>query len=67
MHFSVYGQTADELAQMEHIVSACLDMAELQAMRHIPMTMGDWEIRLNGYLRLMDRPAHMQKKMLYRI
>jgi len=25
------------------------------AMRHIPMTMEDWETRLNGFLTLMDR------------
>ena len=31
-----------ELAQLQRIVSACLDMAELQAMRKIPMTMRDW-------------------------
>ncbi len=44
-----------ELTQMERIVSAYLDMAELQAMRNIPMTMEDWEKRLNGFLQLMDR------------
>jgi hypothetical protein len=44
-----------ELAQMERIVSAYLDMAEMQAMRHIPMTMVDWEDRLSGFLRLWDR------------
>jgi len=44
-----------ELAQMQRIVSAYLDMAELQAMRKIPMTMEDWEKRLAGFLRLWDR------------
>lgn len=44
-----------ELAQMQRIVSAYLDMAELQAMRRIPMTMQDWEVRLNGFLKLWDR------------
>ncbi len=44
-----------ELAQMQRIVSAYLDMAELQAMRRIPMTMADWEERLGGFLRLWDR------------
>ncbi len=44
-----------ELAQMERIVSAYLDMAEMQALRHIPMTMEDWEERLNGFLKLWDR------------
>jgi hypothetical protein len=44
-----------ELAQMQRIVSAYLDMAELQAMRRIPMTMADWEARLGGFLKLWDR------------
>jgi hypothetical protein len=44
-----------ELAQMERIVSGYLDMAELQAMRKIPMTMEDWEKRLAGFLTLWDR------------
>lgn len=44
-----------ELAQMQRIVSAYLDMAEIQTMRRIPMTMADWEERLNGFLRLWDR------------
>lgn len=32
---------------MQRIVSAYLDMAELQAIRRIPMTMEDWEKRLS--------------------
>lgn len=44
-----------ELGQMQRIVSAYLDMAELQAMRKIPMTMEDWEKRLSGFLQLWDR------------
>ena len=44
-----------ELKQLERVVSAYLDMAEVQAMRHIPMTMEDWEKRLNGFLILWDR------------
>ena len=44
-----------ELGQMQRIVSAYLDMAEMQAMRKIPMTMEDWEKRLSGFLRLWDR------------
>ena len=43
-----------ELNQMQRIVSAYLDMAELQAKRNIPMTMEDWEKRLNGFLELWD-------------
>jgi len=44
-----------EMAQMQRIVSAYLDMAELQAMRKMPMTMADWETRLSGFLKLWDR------------
>jgi len=43
-----------EIAQLERMVSAYLDLAEMQAMRHIPMTMADWEERLNGFLKLWD-------------
>jgi hypothetical protein len=44
-----------ELGQMQRLVSAYLDMAELQAMRKLPMTMQDWETRLSGFLQLWDR------------
>lgn len=39
-----------ELANMGRLVNAYLDLAELQAERNIPMTMKDWENRLNGFL-----------------
>jgi len=44
-----------EMDQMQRIVSAYLDMAEMQARRKIPMTMEDWEKRLSGFLQLWDR------------
>lgn len=44
----------NEIAQLERMVSAYLDLAEMQAMRHIPMTMADWEERLNGFLTLWN-------------
>ena len=44
----------EEIAQLERIVSAYLDLAESQALRHIPMTMEDWEERLNGFLTIWD-------------
>lgn len=43
-----------EIGQLERMVPAYLDLAEMQAMRHIPMTMVDWEERLNGFLTLWD-------------
>lgn len=47
--------TDNELYQLSRIVSAYLDLAESQAMRHIPMTMADWEERLNRFLTVWDR------------
>ena len=44
-----------ELNQMQRIVSAYLDMAELQAERNIPITMEDWEKRLSGFFELWDK------------
>jgi hypothetical protein len=45
----------DELAAMEHIVSAYLDLAENRALRGIPMTMHDWAKRLDIFLKADDR------------
>ena len=47
--------TEDEMAQLQRLVSAYLDMAEDMALRQIPMTMQDWEIRLNRFLDATDR------------
>lgn len=45
----------DELRKLERIVSSYLDFAEDMAERHIPMTMEDWEERLNSFLTLWDK------------
>jgi hypothetical protein len=45
----------DEVAQLLRLVNAYLDVAEDMAQRHIPMTMQDWEVRLNRFLELTDR------------
>ena len=47
--------TDDELAQLSRLVSAYLDPAEDMAQRKIPMTMADWEQRLNRFLEVADR------------
>lgn len=47
--------TDEELAKLELIVSNYLDYAEYQTLRHIPMTMEDWENRLNIFLTIWDR------------
>lgn len=44
-----------ELAQLQRLVSAYLDLAESMAERNIPMTMQDWETRLNRFLEVADR------------
>ncbi len=47
--------TEEELAQLERLVSAYLDVAESMAIRKIPMTMADWETRLNRFIEATDR------------
>ena len=63
IHYSVHGHTAAELiyqradADKEHMGLTTWEGAPPGKihMRHIPMTMEDWEKRLNGFLSLMDR------------
>jgi hypothetical protein len=47
--------TESELAQLQRLVSAYLDVAEDMALREIPMTMQDWETRLNRFIAATDR------------
>ena len=47
--------TNEELSQLQRLVSAYLDIAEDMALRHIPMTMADWEERLNRFIAATDR------------
>ena len=47
--------TDPELAQLQRLVSAYLDLAEDMALRKIPMTMADWEDRLNRFIAATDR------------
>lgn len=44
----------NEIRQLERLVSAYLDYAEMQAEKHIPMTMEDWSKKLNSFLTFMD-------------
>jgi len=44
-----------ELAQLQRLVNAYLDLAEDMALRNIPMTMSDWEQRLNRFIAATDR------------
>jgi hypothetical protein len=45
----------DEMAQLSRLVNAYLDVAEDMAKRHMPMTMQDWETRLNRFIEATDR------------
>ncbi len=47
--------TEAEMAQLQRLVSAYLDLAEDMALRQIPMTMQDWETRLNRFIEATDR------------
>lgn len=47
--------TENEIQQLQRLVSAYLDVAEDMALRQIPMTMEDWETRLNKFIAATDR------------
>ena len=47
--------TESELAQLSRLVNAYLDVAEDMALRKMPMTMQDWETRLNRFIDATDR------------
>jgi hypothetical protein len=47
--------TEKEMAQLQRLVSAYLDLAEDMALRQIPVTMQDWETRLNRFIAATDR------------
>ena len=47
--------TEPEMAQLSRLVAAYLDVAEDMALRKIPMTMQDWETRLNRFIAVTDR------------
>lgn len=44
----------DELKQLNRMVTAYLDFAENMTLRHIPLTMQDWEKRLNSFIEMFD-------------
>lgn len=43
-----------EIGQLDRMVSAYLDFAESMTLRHIPLTMQDWETRLNGFIQMFE-------------
>ena len=46
--------TEPELAQLNRMVTAYLDFAENMALRKIPLTMADWEMRLNAFIGMFE-------------
>lgn len=46
--------TEEEMGQLNRMVTAYLDFAENMAMRKIPLTMADWESRLNRFIEMFE-------------
>ncbi len=46
--------TEFELGQLNRMVTAYIDFAESMAQRKIPLTMGDWEKRLNSFIEMFE-------------
>ncbi len=46
--------TQDEMQQLNRMVTAYLDFAENMALRKIPLTMQDWETRLNNFIQMFE-------------
>lgn len=46
--------TEEEIKQLDRMVSAYLDFAESMTLRHIPLTMQDWETRLNRFIEMFE-------------
>lgn len=44
----------NELHQLNRMVTAYLDFAENMTLRRIPLTMEDWEKRLNSFIEMFD-------------
>lgn len=46
--------STEEMAQLNRLVTAYLDFAENMALRKIPLTMEDWEKRLNSFIEMFE-------------
>ena len=51
----------DELEILERLVNAYLEFAESRAKMHIPMTMEDWEKRLDKFISIWDGPITVEQ------
>ncbi|MDZ4165487.1 MAG: virulence RhuM family protein [Smithellaceae bacterium] len=60
--------TGKELKSLDRFVTMCLDYAEDQAERNIPMTMEDWAKKLNAFLQfnereILDNPGKVSREV----
>ena len=53
--------SADEMQELNEIVTMYLDYATRQARRHIPMTMEDWASKLDAFLQFNDAEVLQDK------
>ena len=51
----------DELGMLERMVNAYLEFAESRAKLHVPMTMEDWEKRLDRFVSIWDGPITLEQ------
>ena len=51
----------EELEMLERLVNAYLEFAESRARLHIPMTMEDWEKRLDKFISIWDGPITIEQ------
>ena len=50
----LFRSTEYEMSQLNRMVTSYLDFAESMALRKIPLTMQDWEQRLNGFIEMFQ-------------
>ena len=51
----------DKMKQLNRMVTAYLDFAENMTLRHIPLTMQDWEKRLNSFIEMLSNPVYTRR------
>ena len=51
--YTIKGWVMDD-ERLKRMVTAYLDFAENMTLRHIPLTMQDWEKRLNSFIEMFD-------------
>lgn len=61
VRFLMKNLSADEMQELNEIVTMYLDYATRQARRHIPMTMEDWASKLDAFLQFNDAEVLQDK------